>query len=274
MTFFNYKILSPKLISGETYDLKHIEVRGFVFKELRTISATNLQMWDTNAIIEYYGKSEVIRLRKKDDTLADITILNKDDLFILMYFVNIITSPDYKLGYGVKCPDCGKKISFDVTIDSIQFEDTKIPSEVPLYFDNFKANLKRLNLKGLQTIDIFMADKNNEDIIKEYDKSDIVVAMMLNPDEISDNLKEYLDGLNIQGEYSNIKQNLKILDTLNLKDIERLSLTLKEMEPKLKPFPVKCKCGFSSHTTIDIELKDILPTDGLELLNEFRNISQ
>jgi hypothetical protein len=122
-------------------------------------------------------------------------------------------------------------------------------------------------------IDIFTADSNEQEFVSEYDRSDLLVSLMLNSTDISDELEKYLDSFNFSGDYINIKRGLKIIDTLSLKDIERLSDTLKEMEPKLEPFPISCKCGFKTTSTIDIELKDILPTDGLEILNEFRNIS-
>ena len=262
MTFFNYKIISPKLISGVDYNLKQIEVRGFVFKELRAIASSNIKMWDTNAIIEYYGKSEVIRLIDKEDNIQPLTILNRDDLFILMYFVNILTSPDYKMTYSVICPECGNKITFDVMIDNIEYEN-QVPSEVPIYFNDFKVTLKRPSLKDLLEVDEF-AEKS------PYEKEDIVMASMMEVEPITDKSKEFVSKIGMEG----LELNLTILDILTTKEIVELIDVIREMKPSIKPFDVECKCGFKTKTSIDIELKDILPTDGLEIFDEFRNISK
>jgi predicted Zn-ribbon and HTH transcriptional regulator len=271
-TLFKYKIISPKLITGKDYGLKHIEVRGFTFKELRAIASSNVKLWNTNAILEYYGKSGVIKLVKPDESLESIEILNKDDLFILMYFVNILTSPDFKISYGVKCPECGKRIDFDVTIDNIEYEEREIPDVIPIYFPNFKANLKRLNLKEINEVDIFL-EKMQGTEYETYDKSDIVVALMLNPENISEEVKKLIDEqVKEDDEFKKIKIGLLLLDTLNLTDIQKLAKTIKSMEPKIKPFPIKCKCGFKGTSTIELDIKDILPSDGLEILNEFRNL--
>jgi len=267
MNKFLYRVIEPKLLSKKDYKLKQIEVRGLVFKELITIASNNTKNWNTNAIVEYYGSNEVIILTDLKGEKQPLTILDVPDLLILLYFVNILTTPEFKLNYSVTCPECKKPILFDVKIDDIKLKESK-GVKVPFYFREKSLEISTLTVGELINIDLFFENKKED--FKDLTIQDITTASMI---KISDeNYLKFFDKLPEDGTFKEIEKSINILGIFDAKSLKNVLLIIKELQIDFEPTPIKCECSFSGSSKVEITLKDILPVDGLEILDEVRNL--
>ena len=285
MTIFNYKILPNYISTGIEYPVKSIKVRGLTIKELRAIATANIKQWTMSNILEYFGKGDVIilekedgtkedlgKLAKEDGTKEDLGKLAKEDFFVLLFFVNILTNPDYKLTYSSHCPKCEEKNLFDVTIDKIKFNIKKLPKQIPLNISlGIKCNIRRLNVSDLVLSDE-VSEKFKE---KGYEEADILKALMCDF-EINEEIEKMFeenetDLSNFTDEEKDILKKLFILDMFNMKDLQELLKIISMFKIDMKPFEVTCSnCKTNYKTEIELDLKDVLPTDVLNLYLEFR----
>ena len=276
MNLFQYRILPNYVATGIKYPVKQIKVRGLTVKELRAIASANVDTWTIENILEYYGKSGVIILEKEDGTQEDLGILVKEDFYILLFFVNILTNPDFSLIYAAYCPSCGEKNTFKVTIDSIKFKEKKLPEKIPFTTSfGVKCEIRRITVN-----DMVIADKVTENFKHlGYEEADILKALATHF-EINEELRKYLDEELSKEQYQEIIKNerdkalletLLIFDLFNLADLQKYTEILDMLKVEIEPFKITCKkCKTEYSTEIELDIKDILPEDTLDLYVKFR----
>ena len=276
VNLFQYRILPNSVATGVKYPVKQIKVRGLTVKELRAIASANVETWTISNILEYYGKTGIIILEKEDGSQEDLGILAKEDFFILLYFVNILTNPDFSLTYSANCPNCGTKNTFNVNIDTIKFKEKKLPDTIPFVTSfNLKAKIRRVTVKDMVISDEII--NSFKDL--GYEEADILKALVTSF-EITDEFKEYIEEelkkevykeIIIDEREKNVLINLLIFDLFLISDLQKYTEIIDMLKIEIEPFKIICsKCKTKFETEIEIDLKDILPEDTLNIYIKFR----
>lgn len=274
MNVFDYKKIGIDLPSGFKYEgLSSIEVRGFVFSEIRSLSETNFDNWTLNDTIEYYTKSGVIRLLDIDGNTMKLDILDENDLYMLMYFVNILSNDSYKLVYSTICGGCKNNTNLEVTIDSIDLEVGDYRPSIPFRTaTGVPSTLKRLNLGKMIKLNEYI----NSPKFNNFNESDIKNAMMLDFEIEDDQLNEFIETseVNYTSSERSLLKSLLFIGNLNVNDMNKIADLKKSQLVRIKPIEYKCSsCGTIGHGVIKLSIKDLLPENAVKDYFRFRTFS-
>jgi len=235
-------------LNSSVYDT--VKVRGLVSLETKELSKKDISTITLKELRDIY--SDGIILLQKDGEDVSVDKLIEADLYFLMFLVNILTQPDYKVSYKAHCsePDCDARVPFDLTIQNITFKPIPVPKfPIPAKLSIGETfHINALTLSDLIEIEKYcLEDKTLSPIELRYARS-ITLGKYEKDVEATEPLEI-------------LKEKLSALGQLHSSDASILDKKMNMMKFELDTVEVKCpKCGAVNKFNIAVNLKDLIPS--------------
>lgn len=237
-----------KQLNSTIYDT--VKVRGLVSLETKEISKKDISTITLKELRDIY--SDGIIVLKKDGEDVSVDKLIEADLYFLMFLVNILTQPDYKVNYKAICSEenCNAKVPFGVTIQNIAFKPIPVPKfPIPAKLSIGETfHINALTLADLIEIESYCLND------KELKPAELRFARAVTLGKYEAEI-EATDPLGI------LKEKLNALDQLHSSDNLILDKKMDMMKFELKTVTVDCpKCKVANEFNLGVNLKDLIPS--------------